>query len=214
MSKPRIKICGITQVDDALLAARLGADAIGLNFCRASKRFIDFERADTILDALPPLVEPVAVVVNASLEALDRLAGQLGKIRTVQWHGDDPPLLVEKWYRFIPAFAVVDSGSLARVKAYLDRARAAGRAPTAIMLDGHAPGHYGGTGQPAPWQLLADFDPGVPVILAGGLTPENVAEAIAIVRPFAVDVASGVESEPGRKDPDKMRRFIEAVRAC
>ena len=82
----------------------------------------------------------------------------------------------------------------------------------AVLLDGHAPGQYGGTGQTAPWPLLADFDPGVPVILAGGLTPENVAEAIRTVRPYAVDVASGVESSPGRKDPEKLRRFIDAVR--
>jgi phosphoribosylanthranilate isomerase len=214
MSKPRIKICGITNVDDALLAARLGVDAIGLNFCPASKRFIDFAMANAVLDALPPFVDPVAVVVNEMLDAVSQFVVQLGQIRTVQWHGDDPPILVEKWYRYVPAFAVVDAGSLARVTAYLDRFRAVGRLPAAILLDGHAPGHYGGTGQPAPWQLLADFDPDVPVILAGGLTPENVAAAIRTVHPYAVDVASGVESEPGRKDPEKLQRFVDAVRAC
>ena len=82
----------------------------------------------------------------------------------------------------------------------------------AVLIDAHVPGQFGGTGQTAPWHLLAGFDPGVPVILAGGLTPENVAEAVRIVRPYGVDVASGVESSPGRKDAEKMRRFVDAVR--
>ncbi len=86
------------------------------------------------------------------------------------------------------------------------------RLPSAILVDAHVAGQYGGTGQTAPWHLLADFKPGVPLILAGGLTPDNVADAIRIVRPYAVDVASGVESRPGKKDPDKLRRFIDAVR--
>ena len=88
-------------------------------------------------------------------------------------------------------------------------------APIAVVLiDAHVPGQFGGTGQTAPWNLLASFDPGVPIMLAGGLTPENVAEAVRIVRPYGVDVASGVESSPGRKDPEKMRRFVEAVRTA
>jgi phosphoribosylanthranilate isomerase len=108
---------------------------------------------------------------------------------------------------------VRDAASLDQITACLDLLRAAGAAPAAILVDAHVPGQYGGTGQTAPWHLLADFQPGVPLILAGGLTPDNVAEAIRIVRPYAVDVASGVESSPGKKDPDKLRRFIDAVRA-
>ena len=91
---------------------------------------------------------------------------------------------------------------------------AVGATPPAILTDAHVPGMFGGTGQTSPWHLLADFHPGVPLILAGGLTPDNVADAIRIVRPYAVDVASGVESSPGKKDADKVRRFIDAVRAA
>src|SRR5205814_5109867 len=113
--------------------------------------------------------------------------------------------------RWIPAFSVADAASLTAITTYLDLLASVGAAPAAILVDAHVPGLHGGTGQTAPWQLLADFRPGVPLILAGGLTPENVAEAIRIVRPYAVDVASGVESAPGKKDADKLRRFIEAV---
>ena len=113
---------------------------------------------------------------------------------------------------WIPAFAVQDATSLLQITSHLEKWRSLGDVPAAILVDAHVPGQYGGTGQVAPWHLLVDFDPGVPLILAGGLTPENVAEAIRIVRPYAVDVASGVESSPGKKDPDKMRRFIDAVR--
>jgi phosphoribosylanthranilate isomerase len=215
MSTPRIKICGITCVDDALLAARLGVDAIGLNFCRASKRCIDRALADEICAVLPPQVETVGLFVNEPLALAGGFLRQFCNVGTLQWHGDEPEIPPpDSWYRYIPAFAVVDAGSLARVTAFLSRCRSAGRLPTAVLLDGHAAGQYGGTGQLAPWRLIADFDPGVPVILAGGLTADNVAEAIRLVRPYAVDVASGVESEPGRKDPDKLQRFVDAVRSC
>jgi phosphoribosylanthranilate isomerase len=212
MSPTRIKICGITTVDDALLAARLGVHAIGFNFCPASKRFIDTSAARPIIDVLPPFVDSVGLIVNESLARAGWLTRQLPGITTVQWHGDNPELpRADVGWRYIPAFAVKDMSSLSKVMAFLKRCRAAGSLPAAVLLDGHARGQYGGTGQTAPWQLLADFDPGVPVILAGGLTPGNVAEAIRIVHPFAVDVASGVESAPGRKDADKLRRFVDAV---
>jgi phosphoribosylanthranilate isomerase len=215
MSSVRIKICGITTVEDALCAAALGVDAIGLNFCPASRRVVDALVAKAILAALPPFVEPVALFVNESLEQAGFCARQLRTVRTVQWHGDDPQVQpADAWYQYIPAFAIVDAGSLARVMGFLKRSRAEGHLPAAVLLDGHASGQYGGTGQTAPWQLLADFDPGVPVILAGGLTADNVGEAIRRVRPYAVDVASGVEGEPGRKDLDKLQRFVEAVRCA
>jgi phosphoribosylanthranilate isomerase len=215
MASVRIKICGITTVANALRAAALDIDAIGLNFCPASKRLVDVEVAKDIIDALPPFVEPVALYVNETLEQASSHAWHLGKVRTIQWHGDDPQVHpANAWYRYIPAFPILDAGSLGRVTGFLERCRATGRIPAAILLDGHASGLYGGTGQTAPWEMLAGFHPGVPVILAGGLTADNVAEAIRIVRPFAVDVASGVESKPGRKDPEKLKRFVDAVRAC
>ena len=215
MGTPRIKICGITSVDDALMAARLGVDAIGLNFCKASKRCVVTAVAERILEVLPPQVEAVGLFVNEPLAVAASQLQRLYGIQTLQWHGDEPEIQPpEAWYKYIPAFAIVDEASLAKVRAFLDCCRSTGRLPAAVLLDGYAAGQYGGTGQPAPWRLIAELDLGVPLILAGGLTPDNVAEAIRIVRPYAVDVASGVEREPGRKDPDKLRRFVEAVRGC
>jgi phosphoribosylanthranilate isomerase len=208
----RIKICGITTVVDALQAARLGADAIGLNFYPQSSRFVDRARAEAILHSLPPLVVPVALFVNEPLAAACSCAGQLGNVRTIQWHGDDPEVPRTSAYRFIPAFNICDRNSLARIERYLLRCQDEGQLPAAILADAAVPGQYGGTGQTAPWDLLADFRPPVPLILAGGLTPENVADAVRIVRPYAVDVASGVESSPGRKDPERIRAFIEKAR--
>src|SRR5205814_2628888 len=115
-------------------------------------------------------------------------------------------------FRLISAFPVHDTTSLTKISKYLNLAKAMGQMPDALLLDGHAPGQHGGTGQRAPWELLSTFRPGIPIILAGGLTPENVAEAVRVVRPYAVDVASGVERAPGLKDVEKMRRFIGAAR--
>jgi phosphoribosylanthranilate isomerase len=219
-SRPRIKICGITNVHDAELAVQLGADALGFNvYYRASKRWVAPSVAMRIASgALPPFVEPVLLFVNEPLVHALELARSLSywhPLNTIQWHGDAPELPPPPPWRFIPAFPIVDAASLDKVSDYLARCRAAsGLRPAAVLLDGHSPGLYGGTGQTAPWQLLADFDPGVPVILAGGLTPDNVAEAVRIVRPYAVDVASGVEAAPGVKDPEKLRRFIDNVRGA
>jgi phosphoribosylanthranilate isomerase len=215
MSTVRIKTCGITNPADAELAVRLGADALGFNLYPPSPRYIAPLEVLEIASALPPFVEPVLVFANAPISQVVQTAQALCFKRTMhhlQWHGDEPELPPGLPWRFIPAFAVADSAALTRITAYLQRCKT-GALPVAVLIDGHLPGRYGGTGRPAPWQLLADFHPGIPVILAGGLTPENVAEAIRIVRPYAVDVASGVESAPGVKDGEKMRRFIENVRA-
>src|SRR5262249_21966904 len=139
------------------------------------------------------------------------LAYQLG-LRSVQCVGREPPLEDTYPFGLIAGFRVQQAADLDAIRAYVERMRTAGRAPAAVMIDGHVPGQYGGTGQTAPWELLTAFDPGVPLVLAGGLTPENVAEAIRIVRPYGVDVASGVESSPGRKDPLRVQQFLEAVR--
>ena len=214
MGHVRIKICGITQSDDAAVAVSLGADAIGLNFYPLSPRHVDDPAAEGILSRLPPFVEAVGVFVNTPLTRMRELVQSLGRIQTLQWHGDDSqrePHTIRP-ERLIQAFAVRDENGLGMVRDYLDACRAAGQLPDAVLLDAQVPGQYGGTGTTAPWGLLADFRPGVPVILAGGLNPDNVAEAIRIVKPFAVDVASGVEFSPGRKDPEKMRRFMENAR--
>ncbi len=206
----RIKICGIRNPADAELAAAHGADMIGLNFYAGSPRCIDEPTARSILRVLPAHVEAVALFVNEPLPRIKRLVEMLG-IHTVQLHGDLNECLLPS-IRWIPAFPVRDAGSLQHLHAYLERLRAVGDMPAAILVDAHVDGLHGGTGRTAPWQLLADFQPGVPLILAGGLTPDNVADAIRIVRPYAVDVASGVEASPGKKHADKMRRIIDAVR--
>ena len=208
----RIKICGITNPADAALTASLGADMIGLNFYAQSPRFINEAAARLIVQALPASVEPVALFVNESIIHAQRVA-QLLNIWTVQLHGDLDTTLAAGM-RYIPAFPVRDTSSVRQITSCLERLASDGAVPHAILIDAHVPGKFGGTGQTAPWHLLADFQPGVPIILAGGLTPENVGEAIRIVRPWAVDVASGVESSPGKKDADKMRRFIEAARTA
>jgi phosphoribosylanthranilate isomerase len=213
MSSLRIKICGVTTREDALLVAALGADALGLNFYPGSPRYVPPAVAVEIVRALPPFIEPVALFVNDPLSRACEVARDLGPVRTVQWHGEEPEPCPDPAFRFIPAFPVRDAGDLARVTRYLEVCRDLDRMPAAVLLDGHAPGQYGGTGRPAPWGLLADFRPGVPVILAGGLTPENVAEAVRVVRPYGVDVAGGVEAAPRRKDPEKVRRFLENARA-
>lgn len=208
MPRPRIKICGVTRVEDVLAAADAGADAIGLNFHPPSPRFVTARQAAELIDVLPPFVEPVGVVVNRRLADLAFEVRQIEGLTTVQWHGENPELDVPAPLRMIPAFAVRGRETLEVIRRYLVDRRTMGRLPPAVLLDAHVPGRHGGTGQTAPWDLLADFDPGVPLILAGGLTPRNVAEAVRRVRPYAVDVASGVESAPGMKDAELMRRFI------
>jgi phosphoribosylanthranilate isomerase len=219
----RIKICGITTPGAAQTAASLGADAIGLNFYAKSPRYVTEAQAWEILDALPPFVEPVGLYVNERLPDIQAKAQDFG-IRIVQIHGDHDELPISGPVRFVPAFSLGDATSIERLNSYLSALRTHGDVPVppAILIDGQVAGMYGGTGKTAPWELLNallhdyrrvnDFIEGVRIILAGGLTPDNVAEAIRVVRPYAVDVASGVESAPGRKDAEKMRRFIENAR--
>lgn len=212
LSDLRIKICGITNPADARHAVVLGADAIGLNFYAPSPRCIDVPTAASILRELPPFVDAVGLFVNLPLGEISETLHSLSRIRTLQWYGDRHDPWDPSPYQLIAAFSIRDQDDVQKVAGYLDRCRNAGQLPAAILVDAHVSGQYGGTGRTAPWHLLADFRPGLPLLLAGGLTPENVAEAVRIVRPYAVDVASGVEQSPGRKDPEKMRRFIGSAR--
>jgi phosphoribosylanthranilate isomerase len=212
MALMRIKICGVMNADDARRAADLGVDAVGLNFYSRSPRYISEQTAEQIVRQLPPFVEPVGLFVNEPLTEVIERVRRLGFLRTIQWHGDRPELPVQMPYHFIPSFPVKDRQGLTAVAEYVATCRASACLPAAIIIDGQRAGSYGGTGQAAPWELLADFRFEVPLILAGGLTAENVAEAIRLVRPFSVDVAGGVEVSPGRKDFEKMRRFVQAVR--
>jgi phosphoribosylanthranilate isomerase len=208
----RVKVCGVTTEVDARQAGLLGADAVGLNFYPGSPRCVDAARAQLILRELPPFVEAVGVFVNLPLRQVFQQVQALGRMGTIQWHGKDREISNCYPLRLIAAFPVKDAKDLQAIGRYLDTCRMTGCLPSAVLVDASVPGQHGGTGQTAPWDLLADFRPGLPLILAGGLTAANVAEAVRRVRPYAVDVASGVESAPGRKDADRMRRFIDAAR--
>jgi len=211
----RIKICGVTRPEDAAHAVACGAEAIGINFFPGSPRFVPADLAREILEAVADRAEVVGVFVNESPGTIISVCGALG-IRRVQLHGNEPP------------------GEASRIPLWRMRAVHADRAPDlpallaypceAFLFDAGGKGAYGGTGRELAWRDLAGRFPGVaglrgaggtlkPWLLAGGLTPSNVERAILEARPFGVDVASGVESSPGRKDPDKVKSFIERAKA-
>jgi len=195
----RIKICGITNSEDALLAAKLGADALGFIFYEKSPRYIAPAAAREIIAGLPPFVTPVAIVVDES--AVEELLVQSG-CRVAQVHGTlaDPEVRAP----IIRAIPVASREDLAPLR---DPAGIC-----AFLLDAKAPGLHGGTGRAIDWTLAREATAfGTPIILAGGLSPENVAEAIRIAAPYAVDLNSGVESSPGKKDPDRLRAAFEAI---
>jgi phosphoribosylanthranilate isomerase len=212
MHRLRVKICGVTTEADAGLAARLGADAVGLNFFDGSPRHVTPDAARSLLRGLPPFLDPVGLFVNQPLRTVFQALNGLGRIRTFQWHGLRPELCDAFPFQMVVAFPVRDRDGLREVGRYLEAARGTGKLPAAVLVDAPVPGRHEGTGERAPWHLIADWKCPVPLILAGGLTPENVAEAVRVVRPYAVDVTGGVESAPGRKDPEKMRRFIDRAR--
>jgi phosphoribosylanthranilate isomerase len=197
----RVKICGVRRVEDAQLACELGADAIGLVFWPDSPRFIDPYRARAIVAALPPFVSPVGVFVDQPSDYVSGVAG-LVKLGAVQLHGNEAPATYARSAHRVIKAVTLQNGvdSMAGVPEHVT-----------VLLDEHDPIQRGGTGRTIDWSLAATAARSRRVILSGGLTPENVAEAVARVRPYAVDVSSGVESKPGVKDPDKLRRFFEAV---
>lgn len=197
-----MKICGVTRLEDALQAARLGADALGFNFWPGSKRFLAPAAARAVVDQLPPFVTPVGVFVDQTEEEIRRAAEESG-VRVVQLHGDEPPELCAR----LP-FPVVKA---VRVGGTLPLDALAAYPVAAFLLDAPSAG-YGGSGAAFDWSLAEGVADLAPVILAGGLDPENVAAAVRLVRPYAVDVASGVESAPGVKDVSKMVRFIAAAK--
>jgi phosphoribosylanthranilate isomerase len=213
MASLRIKICGVMDPSEGREAALLGADAIGLNFYPQSPRCLTPDAARAVVRALPPFVEAVGLFVNVPLRQAFAALEPAG-VRVVQWYGTEHEVCDAFPGRVIPTFPVGDADDLAAITRHLDRCREHGPAylPHAVLVDARVQGQWGGTGHPVPWKLLADFRPGVPLILAGGLTPDNVAEAVRIVRPYGVDVASGVEVSPGRKDMEKVRRFLANAR--
>jgi phosphoribosylanthranilate isomerase len=202
MPAPRVKICGVTRVEDALAAVRLGADALGFNFWPRSKRFVAPAAAREIVRRLPPFVTAVGVFVDPARDEVLRAVDTAG-VAMIQLHGDEPPeLCLSLPVPVLKAIRVASVNSLAQLASYEVRG---------FVLDAPSDA-YGGSGRTFDWSLAAAVAREMAVVLAGGLTPENVGEAVRTVRPWAVDVASGVESAPGVKDEERMRRFIDAAR--
>ncbi|MCA9080995.1 MAG: phosphoribosylanthranilate isomerase [Planctomycetaceae bacterium] len=211
-----LKICGVTRPELARQIAALGPDAIGLNFYSHSVRCVDRQSAEQIVRELPERVEPVGVFVNHSATEVIGIAASLG-LRTVQLHGDEPVsvarTLTDAGLQIIRAFRVDESG-LADVKQQLADYTTTGVPLRACLVDARVAGQYGGTGERAPWDLLRKEWPKdwPPLVLAGGLTAENVATAIEQVRPWGVDTASGVEASPGVQDLAVVASYITAAR--
>lgn len=206
MTSTFVKICGITRIEDAVNAAACGADAIGLNFWPESSRYVSMETAAAIARALPATVRKVGVFVNATVDEIMRVEVACG-LDLLQLHGDESPEFCARWgTRAIRALRLRNEEDIAQIAEYSSIGM--------ILVDAAVKGKYGGTGTVANWPLARKACAcGVPVILAGGLTPDNIAEAIREVQPFGVDVAGGVESAPGIKDAGKMRAFIAGAKA-
>lgn len=218
----RIKICGVTRTEDALAAAAAGADAVGLNFYERSPRSVSLAEGAKIAAALPAEVLRVGVFVNASVPEIERACREVS-LDLVQLHGDEPPALLAQLAgllisdRQIPlarAFRCRETG-LSPVRDYLAECDRLGAPPSVVLLDACAAGQYGGTGKVVDWNMVRQEQRAAPlghVALAGGLTPENVAEAIRVAGPAAVDTASGVESSPGVKDHQRIESFVAQAR--
>jgi phosphoribosylanthranilate isomerase len=194
-----VKICGITRVEDAHAAVAAGAGALGFVFWPESPRYIDPYRARAIIATLPPFVTPVGLFVNQALEYIRGVAS-LARLGAVQLHGDESP-----------AFAQAIGNAVIKALTLRDRVND-WPARTRVLLDAHDPAQRGGTGRTIDWDAAAVVAAARPILLAGGLTPANVAEAVGRVRPFGIDVSSGVERSPGIKDYGKIAALFEALR--
>ncbi|MGB4600575.1 MAG: phosphoribosylanthranilate isomerase [Trichlorobacter sp.] len=197
----RVKICGITSLEDALTAVEAGADALGFVFFAKSPRHIFPEQAARIISQLPPFVQAVGLFVNEEADTVNEVA-DLCRLDLVQLHGDEPPDYCRQFKRrLLKAFRVRSLTCLDPINNY----QVAG-----YLLDTFSPSFYGGTGLSFNWEIAAEaVKRHQRIVLAGGLTPDNVAEAISQVRPYGVDVSSGVEAAPGKKDRDKLRAFLQ-----
>src|SRR5512138_3052414 len=203
----KVKVCGITNAEDALAAVEAGADALGFIFYEKSPRYVVPAVAASIVAELPPLVTAVGVFVNEGLASVRSIMDTCG-LALAQLHGDEPASYCRELARpAMKALRLKDRGSLLALAEYQARGGVRG-----FVLDTFSELAYGGTGQLTDWNLAAEVAKSTPILLAGGLTPENVMEAVRAVRPYGVDVSSGGESSPGKKDHAKMRAFLEAVR--
>ena len=202
MPRPRLKICGITRLEDALLATSLGAHALGFIFSQKSPRYISPEKAQEIIKKLPPFVQTVGVFVNEKSETIKTIAQNCG-LNLIQLHGDESPTFCEHLdLPCIKAFRIKDEASLKGLVSYKDKVKG-------FLLDTYEKGQAGGTGKIFNWELAAKAkEYGIPIILAGGLNPDNIRAAIKTVHPYALDVNSGIESAPGKKNKMLMERLF------
>jgi phosphoribosylanthranilate isomerase len=203
----KIKICGITNATDAQAAVEAGADALGFVFHRKSLRWVEAKVVKAIVSELPPFVLPVGVFVDEDAKVVRDLMDECG-LALAQLHGDESASYCERLGRpVLKAIRLRDRGSFLALAEFQGRAQVRG-----FVVDAFSEEAYGGTGQTADWNLAAEAAKAARILLAGGLTPANVGEAIERVRPYGVDVSSGVEASPGKKDPEKIRAFVRAVR--
>ncbi len=199
----KVKICGITNPEDALAAVEYGVDALGFVFYARSPRSITPEKAKEITSQLPPFITTVGVFVNETPARIKEIM-TFAHLQVVQLHGEEPPQECMLWRPSIKAFRVKDFVDLEPLEKY--------KCMSAYLIDTYAPASYGGTGQIFNWDIALEAKKFGPIILAGGLAPENVDKAVRWVKPYAVDVSSGVESEKGKKDLKKMKEFIEKAK--
>lgn len=203
----KVKICGITSVEDAEVAVAAGADALGFILYRKSPRFVEPTIARTIIAGLPPFVLPIGVFVNEEADRVRLLMDECG-FALAQLHGDESAPYCQNLGRpSLKALRLKDRGTFLALAEFQGRAHVRG-----FVIDAFSDQAYGGTGQTVDWTLAAEAAQSAPILLAGGLTPSNVAEAIRQVHPYGVDVSSGVEERPGKKDPAKVKAFIDAAR--
>ncbi len=200
----RVKICGITNLEDALAAVEFGADALGFVFFKKSPRYISPAKAKAIIKKLPPFISSAGVFVNEDKRIIEKIADQAG-IDAIQLHGDEPPKACNLSRPAIKAIRVKSINNLEIILKYKDKV-------SAFLLDTYTPEIFGGTGQIFNWDIAIEAKQFGRIILAGGLTPENIGQAIRRVHPYAVDVSSGVEAEKGKKDHRKMKLFIERAK--
>lgn len=199
----KVKICGITNEEDALQAVDAGADALGFVFYDLSPRCVFYETAEKIIRKLPPFVVPVGVFVNNPIQSINLAVERCG-IQVVQLHGDETPeFCVGLSHKTVKAFRLRDISSLENIGNY---------PVSGFLLDAYVPGTYGGTGLTCNWETARIAKQFGPIILAGGLHAGNVREAVETVQPYAIDVSSGVEASPGKKDHAKVREFIKQAK--